>query len=86
MPDKRRFKVTITHKDQLITAREIVAAEPEHAADKVWAEYEAAYGPLSSDAYYDTEVETTDAQATPRSQIRTSRACFRGGTKSAGRD
>ena len=64
MPDKRRFKVTITQKDQLITAREIVAAEPEHAADKVWAEYEAAHGHLSSDAYYDTEVETTDARAT----------------------
>ena len=64
MPDKRRFKVTITHNDQLITAREIVAAEPKHAADKVWAEYGAAYGHLSSDAYYDTEVETIDARVT----------------------
>ena len=64
MPNKRRFKVTITHKDQLITAREIVAAEPEHAADKVWAEYEAAYGHLSSDTYYDTEVKTIDAHRT----------------------
>ena len=64
MPDKRRFKVTITHNDQLITAREIVAAEPEHAADRVWAEYEAAYGHLSSEAYYDTEVETIRRQAT----------------------
>ena len=64
MPEKRRFKVTITHKEQLITAREIVAAEPAHAADKVWTECEAAHGHLSSEAYYDTNVETIDAQPT----------------------
>ena len=64
MPDKRRFKVTITHNDQLIATREIVASEPEHAADKAWAEYEAAYGHLSSDTYYDTNVETSDARTT----------------------
>ena len=64
MPDKRRFKVTITHNDQLIATREIVAAEPAHAADKVWTECEAAHGHLSSEAYYDTEVETIRREAT----------------------